>query len=128
MNRPDEPNPLTGLRVPAAPEALADRVLCAANQARQPFAVPSIWDRLWNSRPLRLAWAVALLVLLAIHTGLSLFPDSSLSSTASPRADSRELRALLALPRVEISPRAEALAMGGGSKPSDGDRKGDKPS
>ena len=103
---------LEGLRVPRAPAELERRVLDAASAASDRSTMrPTIWDRLWESRPLRVAWGLATLGLLLAHAGLSLAPDASRpgnNARAADRRQAREIRELLALPRVEISPRAEA--------------------
>jgi len=107
MNKSQRDDPLSGLRVPRVPSELRERVLRAAGRIE---GTRGIWDRLWESRPLRLAWAVTTTGLLLAHAALSLAPGSSpQTNRASVREQSRELGRLLALPRFEISERAEAL-------------------
>ena len=72
-----------------------------------------IWDRLWDSRPLRAAWAATTLGLLGTHVVLSVTPESRrFAASVASREQAEELRELLALPTVEISPRAQRMAMG----------------
>ena len=114
--RPDEHSDLfEGLRVPHAPAELAQRVLDAAAECDRALPRPTIWDRLWESRPLRVAWALATLGLLLAHAGLSVtsdLPRSGEDPRVADRRQAREIRELLALPEVEISPRAEASVLG----------------
>ena len=114
-NRDD---PLAGLRPPRAPRELESSVLAAASRALDE-PPPTIWNRLWSSRPLRLGWSVATLVLLLAHLGLSVAPFGSPGSRQArsmPGNALRELNDILDVPAVEISPRAEALCFGRSSK------------
>ena len=111
-------DPLPGLRPPRAPEELATTVLSAAKRALHEPA-PTIWNRLWTSRPLRLGWSVATLALVLAHLGLSVAPFGSPDSRQARGATgstSRELGDVLNVPAIEISPRAEALCFGRSSK------------
>ena len=57
-------------RPPTAPEALADRITAAVGALAAPATVA--WsDRLWFSRAARLAWAAAVLLLLAAEIALA---------------------------------------------------------
>jgi|GEM_PF-3299290 len=66
-----------GLRPPAAPESLRRRTLSAVRTAGRIGAHPAgrphpvLTDRLWESRALRLAWALLLLGLLSANLALS---------------------------------------------------------
>ena len=114
MNKSQPDDPLTGLRVPRVPSELRERVLRAAGRVE---GTRGIWDRLWESRPLRLAWVVTTTALLLANAALSLAPGSSPQTNRSAlREQSRELGLLLALPRMEISERAAALTMGSQNK------------
>lgn len=110
-----ERDPLDGHRVPAPPTHLERRVLEAARRAMRSAPTETIWDRLWSSKPLRAAWALATAGLLIAHVSISL-PDRSKSSVAESRALDRdepaELREWLDLHAFDISPRAEARVMG----------------
>jgi len=66
MNR----EPFGDLRPPKAPPALRQRVLQAAHRAARAEPEPSLTERLWRSRPLRLAWAAAVVLLLSAHLSL----------------------------------------------------------
>ena len=74
MNKRQPHDPLSGLRVPRAPSELRERVLRAAGRVE---GSRGIWDRLWESRPLRLAWAVTTIGLLLANAALSLAPGPS---------------------------------------------------
>jgi hypothetical protein len=137
MTRHRNSDPLQGHRVPAPPAQLERRVLDAATTALRDGPRTVLWNRLWASRPLRLAWALAVIGLLGAHAAMSLgLPDPpSNTSRLTDRTPSSELREELALPMVEISPRAEALAMGRRSRtptpesdPSDSTDKNEVPS
>lgn len=100
-------DPLTGFVPPGAPPELKARVLTASRAA---FLAgpgrPDRWSLLWESRPLRLAWAATLLLLLAGHAVL-VGPDRPraesaavpLSLSASGADD--ELVAIGRLPRLD---------------------------
>ena len=67
---PDERDPVVdrlfeGLETPAPPQHLRARVLSAARAEKSDTV--DLWTRIWINRPLRLAWAAALVVLLAAH-------------------------------------------------------------
>ncbi len=67
---PDERDPTVerlfkGLEAPAPPPHLRARVLAAArNRATRS---PDVWNRIWYHRGMRLAWAAAVVLLLAGH-------------------------------------------------------------
>jgi len=111
MKRDKHRDVFEGLHVPHAPAELRRRVLDAVAESDHRDASPTIWDRLWESRPLRVAWGLATLGLLLANAGLSLptsAPRSEGDTRTADRSQVREARELLALPQVEISPRAEA--------------------
>lgn len=93
-------DPFNGLRPGAAPAALRDRVLRAARQAALEAPAPTVWDRLFESRPLRAAWAALCLVLVAGHIALT-EPTESRLPEARSLVDAPELRDVLELPRFE---------------------------
>ena len=114
----DRHDPLAGLRPPGAPGELATAVLTAATRALQEPS-PTIWNRLWTSRPLRLGWSVATVALVLAHLGVSVAPFGSPGSRQARGATGnalRELNDVLDLPAVEISPRAEALCFGNSAR------------
>ena len=120
MNDLRSRDPLNGFRAPRAPEALRQRVLSAAAEALSAESVPGVWARLWASRPLRAAWAVTTLGPLLAHAALSVAPGSTPPrQLAGSRDGAEELRELLALPNVEISPRAERMSMIEPEKPKE---------
>jgi len=108
-----------GQRVPRAPADLRQRVLRAATDAMTREEPPSIWDRIWESRALGRSWATVTLGLLVAHAALALLsdsPDSAGDLRSVERRHAREVRRMLDLPAVEISPSAAALALGGRSR------------
>ena len=82
MKSHDDSEVLSGLHRPTVPVGLKERALAAARAAA---ATPArtLADRLWESRPLRLAWAMAVLVLLvADWSALAARPDTAPVRTA----------------------------------------------
>lgn len=109
-----------GMRAPRTPSDLRQRVLRAATGALESEEPQTIWDRIWESRAVGRSWATVTLGLLVAHAGLALVSDSSDSASdlrSVERRQAREVRQLLDLPAVEISPRAAAVALGGRSRP-----------
>jgi len=124
MTREHERHPLTGLRAVRAPEGLAERVLeAAAKAADTERPEPSVWDRLWHSTPLRVAWVVAVVLLGLAHAMLGGAPERGDSRATVATID--ELDDVLSLPPIEISPRAESIALGGRPKRNTNDRPDD---
>ncbi len=75
---------LEGLRPAEAPSALRARALRAAADAgrEEPEGDPGRWERAWQSRPLRLSWLAAVMLLTALHLAITprvqdLFEDRS---------------------------------------------------
>ena len=52
----DDKSPLSGMRSPSPPDELRETVLSAAREALAAESRPTVWDRIWESRTLRLAW------------------------------------------------------------------------
>ena len=87
------------------PRALRERALARAAARRPEAADP--WRRLWESRPLRLAWAAAVLALVAanvvVRTGSPSHPRNVAPiATSEEHRDSRELHAITELPRIQL--------------------------
>ena len=103
-------DPFAGLRVPRVPEELKARTMRAARAALS--SRPTIWDRLWESRPLRAGWVVATIGLIVANVVISVAPDETSGGDAfatSRRDQIDEIRDVIGLPTIEISPRAEAF-------------------
>jgi len=87
------------------PRLLRERTLARAQAAwaRPPVADP--WSRVWHSRPLRLAWAATVVVLVAANVALR-SGSQARPRTATPqaavqeRARLEELQAVVELPRI----------------------------
>ncbi|MCP4661922.1 MAG: hypothetical protein GY856_41495 [bacterium] len=79
----------TGLRRPPAPEGLKARALEAARTALvEASPAPGLAECLWASRRLRLAWAVAVALLLSVHLYLVAVPSSpqaTVSAVSEPQ-------------------------------------------
>jgi len=93
-------DPFDGLRPSALPADLRERVLDAARQAALEPQADSLWDRLFESRSLRVAWGALCLVLVAGHLALTEPAESRLTEARS-LADAPELRDVLELPRFD---------------------------
>jgi hypothetical protein len=116
MNHDDDRDPFDGARVPRAPAELEARVLQAATEAME--SSPTLWDQLWESRPLRATWAMVTTGLIVANVAVSFQQDPStgkveLASTS--RDEIEKIRDVLGFASMEIGPRAEALVMGAGS-------------
>ena len=85
MNRHAEPL-FSTLQPPDPPSVLRRRVLVAARAALTDGRAPDFWDRLWTSRPARLAWAAAVLGLAIGHLAISGRDPRQLAETAVPVA------------------------------------------
>ena len=95
---------------------LGERVLrTAASAAGTEDAGLTVWDRMWKSRGLRVAWGVAVVLLLLAHIAVGMGPHApsrtARRGVASLEQD-HELAEVIRLERIEISPRAEAIALG----------------
>jgi len=112
------PDPLEGLAPPGAPPELKIRVLAASRVALLAEPEPrDHWKTIWESRPLRLAWAASFLLLIAGHAVLA--PSGRPQGQAATPSVSRpvseadaELAAIGHLPRLD--PDARPLSAGAG--------------
>jgi len=88
-----------------APASLRARTLARANEAWTQRAAPDRWRRTWESRPLRLAWAVVTAALVVANLALPLSRKTrpTEAGPVSQREADRELRDLVTLPRLEPS-------------------------
>ena len=98
---------LAAIEEPEPPRGLRGRALAGASAAGARKPAVDAWRRLWESRPLRLAWAVAVVLLLAanviIRTGSPSHPRTAAPVAASKEhEDSRELQAIIELPRIRL--------------------------
>ncbi len=78
----------TGLRRPRAPEGLKARALWAARAALvETSPAPGLAERLWASRRLRLAWAVAVALLVGVQLYLAVppTPQATVAAVGEPR-------------------------------------------
>ena len=88
------------------PASLRARTLARAAEAWAPPAVPDFWRQIWESRPLRLAWATATVALvvanLALPSRASLQARFAQPSEAAQAEARRELREIVWLPRLRM--------------------------
>jgi hypothetical protein len=111
----DHGAPFSGLESPAPPPALRGRVLMLAREELARAEAPDVWTRIWESRPLRAAWAAATLLLVAAHVAVTVRPPArggrAPAPVAAPASDSAsELAAVAGLSplKEELLPRLEA--------------------
>ncbi len=99
---------LTAIEEPEPPRALRARALAGAEEAwTRGGPAADRWRRLWESRPLRLAWAAAVVLLvganLALRTGSRARPPASpAAAAAQERAGLKELQAVVELPKIRL--------------------------
>lgn len=98
---------LAAIEEPEPPRALRGRAMAGADEAWARGPVADRWRALWESRPLRLAWAVAVLALVAanvvVRTGSPSHPRIPAAvATSEEHRDSRELQAIVELPRIRL--------------------------
>ena len=101
------PDPFSGtLAPPQAPPELRQRVIAAARAAADRADEPDLWARIWESRPVRLAWAASIGALIYGHLviGGSIAPRSArpaMPLAAAVEADN-ELAEIVGLERVTV--------------------------
>ncbi len=105
--KPDPPvhTLLEGLERPAPPPELEARTLATASRALGEPALPDLWERLWSSHALRLAWATAVLALAAGHVALSAYQAAAARPTTSASRPEvpPEVARIAALPPINLS-------------------------
>lgn len=96
---------LSSLQPPEPPASLRSSALARAEAAWAQPATPDRWRQIWESRPLRLAWATAVAALAAAN--LALPSRSGRGPGGAPPPDvaasavqDRELRDVVQLPRL----------------------------
>ena len=119
MKHPNDP--FRGLRTPAPPADLESKVLETAGRLLTAPPRVSVWDRLWTSMPLRLAWTLVTAGLLVAHVALSLpsqqpQPSGPVAEAADELRD-EDLKEVFDLPHLAISPRAAQMCLGPVSQP-----------
>lgn len=96
---------LAGLSPAEPPRGLQEQVLRGARQALAREAGRDVWTRLWESRPLRVAWAVSIVVLVACHVGLTELRSGrtpiAAQTARAARGGNGELAAFGGLPRLD---------------------------
>jgi hypothetical protein len=115
QDRPTDEFPFAGLSPPGPPAEARGRVLALAREALAEPVAPDVWTRIWGSRPLRLAWAACVLILIVGHLLISVRAPRRGAVPALPAAGSsgelgRELAAVATLPPIDLA--AEPLTGG----------------
>lgn len=100
MNEDPVDRLLSGLEAPAPSDVLRARVLAAARGELVRHAPPDPWTRLTRSRPLRLAWAASVLLLLGGHLLVAARDVAEAVDAPRPGRDS-EVEVLARLPRID---------------------------
>jgi hypothetical protein len=104
-----------GLKVPEPPEDLRRHVLTRASQALDSRPRRDLWERIWESRPARLAWGGSVLALVICHfvvpvgDGGPAREPSTLARTGSD--DQQELAVIADLPRLSLDARSIAASV-----------------
>lgn len=96
---------LSSLETPEPPASLRSSALSRAAQAWAQPANPDRWRQIWESRPLRLAWATVVVALVAAHFTLPSRPGHHLTPAPLPEAAAsvaldQELQEVVRLPRL----------------------------
>jgi hypothetical protein len=96
---------LSKLQPPEPPSALEARVLRGAREALAREAERDIWTRIWESRPLRLAWGISVSVLVICNVALGELRAGRRGPATPPPGSVhegyRELTAVERLPRLD---------------------------
>jgi hypothetical protein len=98
---------LAAIGEPEPPRGLRGRAVAGAEAAWRRPAAADPWRRLWESRPLRIAWVAAVVLLvganLALRTGSRVGPPAPpAAAAAQERAGTKELQAVVELPQVRL--------------------------
>jgi hypothetical protein len=100
---------VAGLALPEPPRGLQERVLGGARQALAREAGRDVWTRIWESRLLRVAWALSVVVLVICHVGIAELRSGRASAARqaaqSAREGNGELAAFGRLPRLDENAR-----------------------
>lgn len=125
----DHRRPFRHLRPPAAPAGLRERILTAARLAAEAAAEREdpeetaaggsrgLTDLLWESRPLRLAWATALAALLGINLYLDRAPSRAPEVRTAATSHRPAEAASRPEPRTLLASRGEVLVALLGEEP-----------
>ena len=105
MNEESVEKLLAALQPPEPAPALQERVLSGARDALTREAGRDAWTRIWESRPLRITWAVAVVVLVICHAGItelrSVSARDGTQTAGAAREGNGELAAIARLPRLD---------------------------
>lgn len=106
---------------PHPPPELRHRTLLAATEAMKNPPVRDSWTAIWESRPLRLVWAVAIVGLMMANVLIPVGPRQSPATHPTflfpydQQSIDAELRGIASLERLDLNPRllSEVIAATG---------------
>lgn len=107
---------LNGIQPPSPPPELRDRTLRSAIEALDRRSPMSRWTRIWQSRPLRVAWATTVAGLLLAHVLISTTPRPSPDTARgftlhqASRTSEEEIQVITTLLRLNLEARSLASA------------------
>jgi len=108
-----EPDPIfDALAPPPPPAELRDKSLRAATDALRRPPVLDRWTRVWESRPLRLAWTAAVACLLLAHALIpTVLQPAPATAQGFPlhhlsQSTEEEIRVIATLPRLDLDARS----------------------
>jgi hypothetical protein len=95
------------LETPEPPPALKSMVLQATAEVLNRPPAPDIWTRIWESRPLRLAWAATISLLIAGHLAVTAVqqPEPAAMTVSNLTEVDQELVEISDLPRLCLAAR-----------------------
>jgi len=100
---------LAGLGPPEPPRGLHEKTLRGAREALAREAGRDLWTRIWESRPLRVAWAVSAAVLVVCHIGITELRSGRTPAVGQAARAAREANGEVAaigrLPRLDAGAR-----------------------
>ncbi|HPR64065.1 MAG TPA: hypothetical protein PK014_07555 [Thermoanaerobaculia bacterium] len=101
----DRENLFPGLKLPEPPPDLKQRVMKSVIQTWENTAAETVWDRIFFSRPLRVAWVSTFLLLVAGHLFMTYGPSQRTARTEpSQRASfiNQDLLEIASLPAIDL--------------------------
>lgn len=107
---------LKEIQPPSPPAELRDRTLRSAIEALDRRSPVSRWTQIWQSRPLRFAWATSVAGLLLAHVLISTTPPPSpdtargFSLHQASRTSEEEIQVIATLLRLDLEARSLAGA------------------
>jgi hypothetical protein len=100
---------LGDLDTPEPPSELRNMVLQATAETLNRAPATDIWTRIWESRPLRLAWVATVSVLIAGHLAVTVVqpqPEQAALTASNSTEIDQELNEIVQLPRLRLAARS----------------------